>query len=153
MSPSGSTHDASAAAISPPDAPGPAASWSEGADTVLAVDADQQATANTAAKKITAPSGHWECPAPGTTGANLIAFHSMATGLYAFGSGLLMYYTVDAARASIAALNSSPVAAGARRDEAIICGIVAGVLVICGLAWSLKCLKPGIEQAMIRRHD
>ncbi len=88
---SDSTHDVTAAATPSPDTGSAAASWVEGEDTstVIAVDADPPATASTAAQKIAAPPGHWECPAPGTAGAKMIAAHSAVTGFYAFASSLL----------------------------------------------------------------
>jgi len=142
------TTDATAQA----DANNAAASWNEGACTVIAVDTDQPATANTAAQKITAPSGHWECPAPGTTGANLIAVHSAATGIYAFGSGLLIYFTVEATKACLATLDSNPSASRDHRTNAIVCGIGAGAFLACGVAWGLTYLKTSIEKGMIHRH-
>lgn len=158
--PSGSTRIATADekttattnATAKADADNSAASWSEGAYTVIAVDTDQPATANNAAQKITAPSGHWECPAPGTTGATMIAVHSAATGIYAVGSGLLVYFTVEATRACLATLDSNPSASSAHRTNAIACGIAAGAFVACGVVWGLKFLKASIEQGMIRRH-
>ncbi len=129
-----------------------AASWSEGAYTVIAVDGDQQAAANATAQKITAPSAHWECPAPGTTGATMIAVHSAATGIYAVGSGLLVYITVEATKACVATLDSNPSASSAHRTNAIACGIAAGAFVACGVVWGLKFLKASIEQGMVRSH-
>lgn len=133
------------------DASSAAAGWSQGADTVIGVDADQSATANTAAQKITAPS-HWECPAPGTAGATLIAVHSAATGIYAFGSGLLIYFTVEATKACLATLDSNPSASRDHRTNAIVCGIGAGAFLACGVAWGLTYLKTSIEKGMIHRH-
>lgn len=152
LSPVVSTHDASTDATSRPDEHSAAASWSEGAYTVIDVDANQPAAANTAAQKITAPSGHWECPAPGTTGATLIAVHSMATGIYAFGTSLLLYFTVEATKACLATLDSNPSASSDHRTNAIVCGIGAGAFAACGAAWGVKFLKSSIEQGMIRRH-
>ncbi len=141
------TTDATAQA----DANKASASWSEGACSVIAVDTAPPASANTAAQKITAPS-HWECPAPGTTGANLIAVHSAATGIYAFGSGLLIYFTVEATKACLATLDSNPSASRDHRTNAIVCGIGAGAFLACGVAWGLTYLKTSIEKGMIHRH-
>lgn len=160
---SDSTHDAmaaaaaaaAAAAMPSPDAGSAAASWVEGEDTstVIAVDADPPATASTAAQKIAAPPGHWECPAPGTAGAKMIAAHSAVTGFYAFASSLLVYVTVEATKASLATQDSTSPAASTHRANAILCGIGAGAFLACGVVWSLKFLKASIEQGMIRRHD
>ncbi len=82
----------------------------------------------------------------------MIAVHSTATGIYAVGSGLLVYFTVEATRASLATLDSNPSASSAHRTNAIACGIAAGAFVACGVVWGLKFLKSSIEQGMIRRH-
>ncbi len=82
----------------------------------------------------------------------MIAAHSITTGLYAFGSGLLIYFTVEATRACLATLDSNPSVAVAHRGNAIACGIGAGALFACGTVWGLKFLKSSIEQGMIHRH-
>ena len=162
VQPSGSTHDAKATSTS--EAASEAAeNWNSGADTVLAIDATpagnssdstvQHTAAGNAAQKMATTSSHWECPAPCTTGANMISAHSAVTAIYAGGSSLLSYITVEATKACLATQDSNSSAANIHRTNAIACGIGAACLLACSVAWGLKYMKPSIEQWMVRRHD